>query len=221
MRKLSLLLPAICLALTPFTAKADPVLTFNSSSSNIGPYSLTLTPPGGALGSLSLFCLNDNDFIQPTESWNVQVILGSQLATNLLTMAQASLFEEEAFIVSRLSSSNDTDVQEALWHIFDNSSPDGYDVGAQNLVNSPLLSAFITSGGFDNYQFYIYDPCVGCSITDQDTNPNTGALSLPQNFIGITTLSTTAPTPEPSTLLMLGTGLAALAGAARRKMVRG
>ena len=64
-----------------------------------------------------------------------------------------------------------------------------------------------------NVDFYIYSGGVPLNLTSNDT-------ATPQNFIGIAPLSTT-PTPEPSTLVMLGTGLAALAGAARRKMVRG
>lgn len=214
MKKFSLLLPAICLALTPFTAKADSQLTDNPGNPMIGPYSMTLNPPGT---TVQLFCLNDNLEIQGNESWYVQVILGSQLMSNSLTSSNYQLFEEEAFIISRLGSSDDIDVQEALWHIFDNSSPDGYDSGAQALVAlaTNLSSTFYTTGQFDNYQFYIYDPNSGHGITNQDGG------SLPQNFIGITPLATTpTPTPEPSTLVMMGTGLTVLAGAVRRKLAR-
>jgi hypothetical protein len=206
MKKINLLLPAICLALIPFTAKADPVLSLTTNTGIIGPYQMSLNPGG----PLSLFCMNDDRDIQAGESWGVQVILGSQLGMNSLTMTDASKFEEEAFLLSQLPSSNDTDVQEAIWHVFDSTSPDGYDTGAQTLIGeTALLNAFISSGGYNNYVFYIYDNNAS-GITDQYGN------SLPQNFIGDPT-----PTPEPSTLMMLGTGLTALAGVARRKLARG
>ena len=78
MRKISLLLPAICLALTPFTATAD-TLEYNSGGPT-GPYNMTLD---GSSTPIFLFCLNDNDFISPTETWNVNVIVGTSLSTFL------------------------------------------------------------------------------------------------------------------------------------------
>jgi hypothetical protein len=215
MRKISLLLPAICLALTPFTATADPVLTFNGGGGpgGVGPYNMTLNPGG----PLSLFCLNELDHIQTTENWTVAVINGASLSTNSLTDSTAGLlleFEEEAYIFSKYNGSNNTEVQDALWHIFD--SAQSIDSTEQGWITTASTFAY-TPTFLGNYTFYIYD---NGTVNDPVLDAN-GAPELPQNFIGVTPLSVTAPTPEPSTLVMFGTGIMALAGVARRKLARG
>jgi hypothetical protein len=211
MKKVTLLLPAICLALIPFTAKADdPLLTLNTNTGQIGPYDMSLNPGG----PLSLFCLNELNHIQAGESWTVAVINGADLSTNSLTNGtipgDGSLlqFEEEAYIFSKYTGSNATEVQNALWNIFD--SAQSIDMTEQGWITTASTFTY-TSAFLSNYTFYIFD---NGTVNDPDGD------SPPQNFIGVNPLSTTAPTPEPSTLLMLGTGLTAMAAVVRRKLAR-
>ena len=151
MRKLCALLPCVCLALISFTAKADPTLTFDGvpGGGNIGPYSLTLGST-----NLLLFCMNDTNFIQPGESWGVNVVNGENLTGPL-----ASSYEEEAYIYSQYNGTNATAVQMALWKVFDSSENISGNASAQALVAAAanFSNPFYTDGALGGFTFYLYD----------------------------------------------------------------
>jgi hypothetical protein len=80
-----------------------------------------------------------------------------------------------------------------------------YDAGG-NLIESYVLT-FLTGGGTDTGAFYGF----------QESTP-IKYFTLTDAYIGITNL-TTQSVPEPSSLLMLGSGVLGLVGVARRKLM--
>jgi hypothetical protein len=197
-KKLALFLPIACLGLLLNVAHAD-TLTFNNApTGEIGPYNLTLNTT-----SLNLFCMNDLNFIQGNESWGVNIVNAASFFGSA-TGSTGFKYEEEAYLYSQFNGTNATDIQDALWTIFD--------PGTSNTnANTPALVAAASSfGGYTQdflsaTTFYIWD---GGSISNQYGD------YTPQNFVG------QSPVPEPSSLMMFGSGLVGLAGVLRRKLVR-
>lgn len=207
MKRIATFFAVLCLALTPVLAKAD-TLTFNDGpTGDIGPFNLTLN----GTQSVQLFCMNDYNLIQDGESWGVNVVNGMSFAGSA-SNTTGFQYEEEAYIYSQYGSSSASTVQHALWQIFDPSNSSNYNSASNALVasaNSFALGLVGDTGNnsvLANTTFYIWD---GGAITNQDGN------YPPQNFVG-----DPSAVPEPSSLMLFGSGLLGLAGGLRRKMRR-
>lgn len=205
MKKIVCLLSAVfCLGALSGSAKAD-TLTYVGSSSDIGPYQMQLN----RTTSVNLFCMDDFREIYVGETWQVSIYTGDHFYTTN-THSTNFKYMEEAYIYSMLGQSNGhghtytrTDVQQALWYIFDHNADTNWwaDALVANAGSFNYTTAFL-----DDYSFYIP---TNWSWWD----------GQPQDMIGSTPSSPVAPTPEPSTLFLLGSGLIGAAGAMRRRVL--
>jgi PEP-CTERM motif len=208
--KLATLVPIVCLGIASMVVKAD-TLTLNDGTNNplggsvqIYPYSFQLDTASGT-STVNLMCLNYNREITSGETWSVtdESIPTGNSVKDRDYRADAILYSEILHPAAGVSAS---EIQYAEWSIFDptdlNANP-LFDLTARILATDALFEAsnqqLINSGYFNQFTLYI---------------PSNDTSSGPQEFIG------TATTPEPSSLMLFGSGLIGMAGMLRRKLVR-
>jgi hypothetical protein len=208
--KFALLVPIVCLGVASAVVKAD-TLTLNNGtvnpsggSADIYPYSFQLGTSSGT-STVNLMCLNYNREVTPGESWSIteESIPTGNSVMDQDYRADAILYSE---ILHPQAGVTASEVQYAEWSIFDSADLTGnslFDSTAQALASNALNAAnnqqLIGSGYFNQFTLYI---------------PANDTSSGPQEFIG------TATTPEPSSLMLFGSGLIGMAGVLRRKLVR-
>lgn len=205
-KSIVLLVSALCLLvliMSSMKAKADTLKLVSASAQSGGeyiyPYGFSIN---GAATTTGLMCVDLNRIVTFGETWNV-----SEQSVTISTS-----FEEEAFIFSQLGKGtySDSNIQWAAWSIIDSadvhargmdtSNVTGLLAAAQNAVTTPGM---LTLGFYSNYVLYV------------PTSDQTGwTAGIPQEFIG------TSPVPEPSSLMLLGTGLMSVAGLMRHRMRR-
>jgi hypothetical protein len=208
MKKIALLLPTVCLAAVSMSAGAD-TLQMTSSNDPTGPHSMQYngTP-------VSLFCIDEMREITDGECWAVNEVTGADYFTTYAHSTNLK-YEEETYILSQGSSSNNQDVQYALRAIFTCNDDLTNGSTAANLVNNE--SSFNPTTAFlSGYDFYIpVNPGGRNDPSDWDGD------DIPQEFIGQNSDPSPVPTTESSTLALFGLGLVGMAGILPRMLLRG
>jgi hypothetical protein len=188
------------------SAYAD-TLTFTGSTANgeYGPYSMQLN--GGPV--TPMICFSDNNWITSQESWSVQAynistitsLLNSKFSGNATTYNELGWLADQLFANAGTSQAA-TDLQLAIWSVFDPSSPFGTTAGSiQDLknasiaVNGVYVNGVLVGGGYVATDVLFYIPT-------GDFPADKYPYGMPQPFI--------SRVPEPSSLALLVSGMLAL-----------